>query len=91
MRVCVRVCFADLRLRHEGRGLHLCAVSTGKVLQREVRNLSTAQRLQRPLQGYGPYSGDPGERRRVRTLFTWVSNVNATLSVGFRTTSKIKI
>lgn len=74
--VCIHVCFADLRLRHEGRGLHLRAVSTGEVLQREVRNLSTAQRLQRPLQGCGPCSGDPGERRWVRTLFTWVSNVN---------------
>lgn len=74
------VCFADLRLWHEGRGLCLCAVSTGEVLQREVRNLSTAQRLQRPLQGYGPCSGNPGERCGVRTLFTWVSKADATLT-----------
>lgn len=58
-----RVCFADLRLWHEGRGLRLRAVPTGEVLQREVRNLSTAQRLQRPLQVHGPCSGNPGERR----------------------------
>lgn len=67
------VCFADLRLWHEGRGLRLHAVPTGEVLQREVRNLSTAQRLQRPLQVHCPCSGNPGERRWVWTLFTWVS------------------
>lgn len=74
--VCIRVCSADLRLWHEGRGLQLRAVSTGEVLQRKIRNLSTAQRLPRPLQGHGPCSRDPGERLRVRTLFTWVSHGN---------------
>lgn len=79
---CACVCFADLRLWHEGWGLHLRALSTGEVLQREVRNLPPAQGLPRPLQGYGPCSRDPGERRWVRPLFTWVS----VDPLGFRTT-----
>ena len=77
------VCFADLWLRCEGWGLRLRAVPAGEILQREVRDLQTAQRLRRPLQSHRSRRGNSGQRRRVRTLFTGVSSANTTTQNPF--------
>lgn len=72
---CVSVLvFLDLWLWREGRGVYVCPVSTWEILQREVRDLQTPQRLRRPLQGHGARGGDGRERCGVRAVSTRVNN-----------------
>lgn len=66
--------FLDLWLWREGRGVYVCPVSTWEILQREVRDLQTPQRLRRPLQGHGARGGDGRERCGVRAVSTRVNN-----------------